>query len=172
MYSKRPFSSRGAAALRSASTSVAADATPAAMDDPFELHRFIDAQEADYARALAEVRAGKKRSHWMWYIFPQIAGLGSSPMSQRYAIGSLDEARAYLAHPLLGPRLMQFMDALLALEGRSAHDIFGSPDDMKLQSCATLFAEAAPPGNVFDKVLAKYFAGERDARTIGLLAPG
>src|SRR5690606_32469359 len=104
-------------------------------------------QERDYAQALAEIRSGRKRSHWMWYVFPQIAGLGMSPTSRHYAIKSLDEAKAYLAHPVLGPRLAECAEALMAVENRSAHQIFGSPDDMKLQSCATLFALTAPPGS-------------------------
>jgi uncharacterized protein (DUF1810 family) len=120
-----------------------------AADDPHDLARFVEAQAGDYATALAETRAGRKRSHWMWYIFPQIDGLGFSSMARRYAIKSLDEARAYLDHPVLGPRLVEITEAALAVEGRSAHEIFGSPDDMKLRSCATLFARAASEGSVF-----------------------
>src|SRR4051794_16808187 len=109
-------------------------------DDPHDLGRFVSAQADDYGQALAEVRAGRKRSHWMWYIFPQVEGLGSSPMSRRYSIRSLDEARAYLDHPVLGRRLIECAEAALGVEGRSASEIFGSPDDMKLRSSATLFA--------------------------------
>jgi uncharacterized protein (DUF1810 family) len=137
--------------------------------DPFDLNRFIDAQDADYAVALAEIRAGRKRSHWMWYVFPQITGLGFSPTSQHFAIKSLAEARAYLAHPILGPRLQQCAEALLALHGRSAHDIFGSPDDMKLRSSATLFAQASPPGSPFHKIIDQYFDGRPDERTLAAL---
>src|SRR5947208_7328407 len=109
--------------------------------DPFDLQRFVEAQAGDHDRALAEVKSGRKRSHWMWYIFPQIDGLGFSSMSKQYAIKSLAEAEAYLRHPVLGPRLVEIAGAALGVEGRSALDIFGSPDDMKLRSCATLFAQ-------------------------------
>lgn len=138
-------------------------------DDPHELGRFILAQEGDYERALAEIRAGRKRSHWMWYIFPQFDGLGFSSMSRRYAIKSLAEARAYLDHPVLGPRLVEIAEAALGVEGRSAQDIFGSPDDMKLRSCATLFAAVTPPDSVFARLLGKFFEGKADAKTVGLL---
>jgi uncharacterized protein (DUF1810 family) len=137
--------------------------------DPFGLERFVEAQEPAYARALAEIRAGDKRSHWMWFVFPQIAGLGSSSMAQRYAIGGLAEAQAYLGHPLLGPRLRECCEALLALSNRSAHDVFGSPDDWKLRSSMTLFARAAPPPSIFERVLDAYFAGQPDARTLEIL---
>jgi len=138
--------------------------------DPYDLERFVRAQAGDYERALGEIRAGRKRSHWMWYIFPQLEGLGASAMSRQYAIKSLTEARAYLAHPVLGPRLTSCVEALLALEGRSAVEIFGPADELKLRSCATLFAEAATPSSVFDRLLDKYFQGERDASTLRLLA--
>src|SRR2546421_416805 len=128
--------------------------------DPFSLERFVRAQEPVYADALAEIRAGAKRSHWMWFIFPQLAGLGRSDMARRYAIGRLDEARAYLAHPVLGRRLRDCFAALLSVEGRSAHEIFGSPDDMKLRSCATLF-DRVESGSLFEQALAKYYRGER-----------
>jgi uncharacterized protein (DUF1810 family) len=134
--------------------------------DPFDLDRFVQAQAGEYDRALAEVRAGGKRSHWMWYIFPQFAGLGFSSMSERYAIQSRAEAVAYLRHPVLGPRLVEICEAARAVEGRSALDIFGSPDDLKLKSCATLFAAVSPPGSVFERLLAKYFGGERDEKTL------
>ena len=137
--------------------------------DPHALQRFVQAQEGVYPRALAEIRAGDKRSHWMWFVFPQLDGLGSSAMARRYAIRSLEEARAYLRHPLLGPRLEECCAALLEVSGRSAHEIFGSPDDWKLRSCATLFASASPPGSVFERVLARYFAGRPDEKTLELL---
>jgi len=139
-------------------------------NDPYDLNRFVDAQADDYATALAEVRAGRKQSHWMWYVFPQFAGLGFSPTSKRFAIGTPAEARAYLAHPLLGPRLVRCCVAAMEVEGRSAGDIFGSPDDMKLRSSATLFASVSPAGSVFHQVLDKYFGGKPDPRTEQLLA--
>ena len=132
----------------------------------YDLDRFLRAQEGTYEVALAEVRRGRKRSHWMWFIFPQVAGLGFSAMSQRYAIADADEARAYLAHPVLGARLVECCEAALSIEGRSAHEIFGSPDDLKLCSSATLFASVSPPGSVFERVLERYFAGRRDERTV------
>jgi uncharacterized protein (DUF1810 family) len=137
--------------------------------DPYDLNRFVEAQAADYPDALAEIRSGRKRSHWMWYVFPQIAGLGSSPTSQHFAIRSRAEASAYLAHPVLGPRLVECVDALLAIEGREAREIFGSPDDIKLRSSATLFAEVSPAGSVFQRVIEKYFDGAPDERTLRLL---
>jgi uncharacterized protein (DUF1810 family) len=129
------------------------------------LERFVEAQEGVYSRALAELRAGKKQSHWMWFIFPQIAGLGHSAMAQRYAIPSLDEARAYLAHPLLGTRLRECCEAVLAVEGKTAHQIFGSPDDMKFRSSLTLFDFASPEG-IFRDLLEKYYNGEADELTL------
>jgi uncharacterized protein (DUF1810 family) len=135
----------------------------------YELNRFVDAQAADYPRALSELRAGEKRSHWMWYIFPQIAGLGHSPMSRRYSIKSAAEARAYLNHPVLGPRLRECFRAVTDIVGRSAREIFGSPDDLKLRSCATLF-DSVSTGDVFAQVIEKYFDGERDEETLRLLA--
>jgi uncharacterized protein (DUF1810 family) len=134
------------------------------------LERFVLAQEIDYAVALAEIRSGRKHSHWMWYIFPQIKGLGSSSMAQRYAIQDLQEARAYLNHGVLGPRLLEISEALLGIEGRTADEIFGFPDNMKLKSCATLFARVNSSGSVFEKLLAKYFNGERDAETVRRLS--
>ena len=139
------------------------------MDDPFDLARFVTAQADDYVAALAEVRAGRKRSHWMWYVFPQIDGLGFSSMSQRYAIKSAAEAAAYLAHPVLGPRLVEIGEAAVAVEGKSAHDIFGSPDDVKLKSSATLFAVVSPAGSVFHRLLVRFFDGVPDPRTLRLL---
>ena len=137
--------------------------------DPFNLDRFVQAQEDDYEQALAEIRSGRKRSHWMWYIFPQIDGLGFSSTSRRYAIKSVAEAEAYLSHPVLGPRLVGCAEAVLSVEGRSALEIFGSPDEMKLRSCATLFASVAPAGSVFDRLIDKYFQGRRDDKTLRLL---
>jgi uncharacterized protein (DUF1810 family) len=140
------------------------------MDDPFNLSRFVDAQQGVYERALAEIRAGRKRSHWMWYIFPQFDGLGMSPTSQLYAIKSVEEARAFLAHPVLGPRMIECAEAVLGVDGQSANEIFGSPDDLKLRSSATLFAGVSPSGSVFDRLLEKHFGGERDERTLRLMA--
>jgi len=141
-----------------------------AASDPYDLHRFVQAQEGVYARALAELHDGRKRSHWMWYVFPQIDGLGFSPMTKRYSIKSLAEAEAYLSHPVLGPRLLECFEAVLRVKGRSALEIMGSPDDMKLRSCATLFEQVAPAIAIFGQVIDKYFAGERDAATLRLLA--
>ena len=134
--------------------------------DPYNLMRFVEAQEDDFTQALAEIRRGRKTSHWMWYIFPQIEGLGFSATSRRYAIQGIEEARAYLEHPLLGPRLIECAQAVLGVEGRSAHDIFGSPDDLQLKSCATLFACVSVPGSAFHRLLETYFHGEQDARTL------
>jgi uncharacterized protein (DUF1810 family) len=138
-------------------------------DDPFDLNRFVEAQQGDFERALAEIRGGRKRSHWMWYIFPQIDGLAFSATSKHYAIKSSAEARAYLAHPVLGPRLLECAETAVGVEGRSATEVFGSPDDLKLRSCATLFASVSPPGSVFDRLLDKYYGGERDQKTLRLL---
>jgi uncharacterized protein (DUF1810 family) len=137
--------------------------------DPHDLERFVRAQTQHYEQALAEIRSGRKRSHWMWFIFPQCEGLGSSPMSSRYSIKSRAEAKAYLNHPLLGPRLVTSMNAVLEVEGRSASELFGSPDDMKLQSCATLFACLSTAGSVFHQLLRKYFGDRRDANTLRLM---
>ena len=139
-------------------------------DDPFDLGRFVRAQEEDYGQALAELRAGRKRSHWMWYVFPQFEGLGFSLMSRRYAIRTVAEAEAYLRHPVLGPRLMECAEAVLAIHGSSAEQILGHPDDMKLRSCMTLFARIAPTGSVFTQVLEAYFRGVPDPRTLELIA--
>lgn len=140
------------------------------MDDPYDLERFVRAQRGDYELAFSEIMNGRKRSHWMWYIFPQIEGLGSSVMSRRYAIKSRAEARAYLDHALLGPRLVACVEALLNLEGRSVEQIFGFPDDRKLRSCATLFATVSLSGSVFHRLLERYFQGERDVATLRRLA--
>ena len=156
-----------------------ADTDADAGADPYDLQRFLDAQAGIYPRALAEIRDGRKRSHWMWFIFPQLAGLGSSGTARRYAITSRDEARAYLAHPVLGPRLVESAEAALSVTNRSAHAIFGSPDDLKLRSCATLFASVAAeaeaeanavPASVFHRLLDRYYDGEPDPRTLDLLA--
>jgi uncharacterized protein (DUF1810 family) len=137
--------------------------------DPYDLTRFVQAQEREYGQAISEIRSGRKRSHWMWYIFPQFDGLGVSSTSIRYAIKSVAEAEAYLAHPVLGPRLLESAQAALDIEGRSAFEVFGTPDDMKLQSCATLFASVSPAGSVFQQLLDRYFGGEADDKTIRLL---
>jgi uncharacterized protein (DUF1810 family) len=137
--------------------------------DPFDLQRFVDAQETSYAQALDELRAGHKRSHWSWYILPQLRGLGASPMSQRYAIGGLDEARAYLAHGLLGARLRECVAALNAHPGQTAESILGGIDARKFHSCATLFAMVAEPGSPFHRALATFFAGRQDDATLALL---
>ena len=137
--------------------------------DPYDLRRFVDAQADAFECALAELQSGQKRTHWMWYIFPQLDGLGSSATATHYAITSIAEATAYLAHPLLGPRLLACAEALLRIEGRSATAIFGSPDDRKLRSCATLFALVSPPGSVFERLLDMYYHGERDTKTLQLL---
>ena len=137
------------------------------MGDPFDLQRFIEAQDAGgtYERALAELRGGRKVSHWMWFVFPQIAGLGRSPMAARYAISGLEEARAYVAHPVLGPRLRACAGALAEQRGRSAVEILGEVDALKLRSSMTLFARAAPGEALFADVLAQYFDGVPDPQT-------
>ena len=137
--------------------------------DPYDLNRFISAQEGVYDRALAELRGGLKRSHWMWYIFPQIDGLGHSPTTRHYSIKSLEEARQYLAHPILGARLVECAEAVLSVQERSASDIFGHPDDWKLQSSMTLFALVSGPRSVFERVLDKYYQGKRDSRTLQIV---
>ena len=141
------------------------------MSHPFALERFVVAQDygGTYEAAVAELRDGRKRSHWMWFVFPQIAGLGQSPISRRYAISSLDEARAYLAHPILGPRLTECARIVSGLPAGSAEGIFGAIDAMKLRSSMTLFALAAPENPVFEQVLARYFNGQPDPLTEGLL---
>jgi uncharacterized protein (DUF1810 family) len=133
---------------------------------PTDLARFVNAQEGVYEQALEELNAGNKRSHWMWFIFPQIAGLGRTATAQRYAIADLDEARAYLAHPVLGPRLAECARALLSVQGRSATQILGTPDDLKLRSSMTLFAHAAGDPAVFRAVLDRYYGGEDDPATL------
>ena len=142
---------------------------PRSADDPYDLTRFVRAQEGSYAQALAEIRSGRKRTHWMWYVFPQIDGLGFSSTAKYYAIKGIAEAKAYLDHPVLGPRLLECAEAALRVDGRSANEIFGSPDDLKLRSCATLFACASPRDSAFDRLLAKYYRGARDGKTLQLL---
>lgn len=139
-------------------------------DDPHNLQRFVDAQADTYDTALAELRDGRKRTHWMWFIFPQFAGLGTSEISQHYAIDSRAEAAAYLVHPLLGPRLTAAAEALLAATTTSAREILGTPDDLKLRSSATLFAAVSPNGSVFHRLLEKFFDGQPDATTVTLMA--
>jgi uncharacterized protein (DUF1810 family) len=138
-------------------------------DDPCDLGRFIAAQADMYPRALRELEEGRKRSHWMWFIFPQIAGLGSSETARIYAIGSTAEAEAYLQHPLLGPRIVECAEAVLQHTGRSAREIFGSPDDVKLRSSATLFATVRGAAPAFQQLLERFFGGEPDQRTLDLL---
>jgi len=134
-----------------------------------QLERFIAAQESTYQQVVNELSAGRKRSHWMWFIFPQLAGLGFSAMAQHYAIGSLAEARAYLAHPVLGARLRECSALVLAVQGATVHGIFGSPDNMKFHSSMTLFAQAAPDEALFRDCLDKYFGGVPDRATLDLL---
>ena len=141
------------------------------MQDPHRLQRFVDAQDEDgtYESALRELRDGRKRTHWMWFIFPQLAGLGQSPTSRRYAISSLEEARAYIEHPVLGPRLEECVRALLQRTGASARGIFGGIDAMKLRSSMTLFHRADPDNPLYSEVLDRYFGGESDEATDRLL---
>lgn len=138
--------------------------------DPFDLKRFLEAQRETYECALAELRAGRKETHWSWYIFPQVLGLGSSAMSTRYAISSLAEARAYLEHPVLGARLRECITALNAHSGLSAERILGEVDAQKLRSCLTLFGQADSKGPLFGEALTRYFAGREDAATLAILA--
>ena len=136
------------------------------MSDPYELKRFVDAQDGVYEQACAELRAGRKRSHWMWFVFPQIRGLGSSPTAVRFAISGMEESRAYLEHPVLGPRLRECTGIVVGVEGRSVEEIFGYPDDFKFHSSMTLFAKAAAEAGVFGEALEKYFGGEMDRGTL------
>ena len=135
----------------------------------YDLDRFVKAQEYDYDTALREIRGGRKRSHWMWYIFPQLQGLGYSSTSQYYGIRDLEEAKDYLEHPVLGPRLLEISEALLTLDTDDAGAVMGYPDNLKLHSCMTLFELAAPEQPVFARVLEKFYAGHRDRRTLELL---
>lgn len=139
------------------------------MEDTFKLTRFLDAQNQVYLKALGEIQQGQKQSHWMWFIFPQLKGLGTSDAANYYGIRNLAEAKAYLQHPVLGKHLRQITTALLALEGKTAFEVFGSPDDMKLRSCMTLFSLALDTEDIFQQVLDRYFGGEPDNKTISLL---
>jgi uncharacterized protein (DUF1810 family) len=137
--------------------------------DPHHLNRFVEAQTEVYSRVVAELAAGRKQSHWMWFVFPQVAGLGFSAMAQRYAIASRTEAEAYLAHPILGHRLLECTRLVLAVTGRTIHDILGAPDDMKFHSSMTLFG-AVSSDPVFDQAIRQYYAGARDQATLDTLA--
>ena len=139
------------------------------MSDKFDLHRFIEAQDPVYAQVRAELAAGRKRTHWMWFIFPQIAGLGQSVMARTFAIASIEEGRAYFDHPILGARLQECTQLVLNHVGRSAHDIFGSPDDMKLRSCMTLFQRVAPQASIFHQTLDTFYDGRADDNTLAKL---
>jgi uncharacterized protein (DUF1810 family) len=139
-------------------------------DNDTDLDRFVTAQAAVYPQALAELAAGRKTSHWMWFVLPQLRGLGQSAMAHRYGLASLDEARAYGRHPVLGARLRECCEALLAVQGRTAREIMGSPDDRKLCSCLTLFEVADPGERIFAELLEKYFGGQRDVRTLTMVA--
>ncbi|MEA5151959.1 MAG: DUF1810 domain-containing protein [Oscillospiraceae bacterium] len=136
---------------------------------PEGLERFVSAQARDYAAALGEIRSGRKRSHWIWYIFPQICGLGMSPTSEYYGLKDIEEAKDYLGHPLLGARLIEISKALLALDTDDPGKVMGYPDDLKLRSCMTLFEAAAPAETVFSAVLDKFYGGGRDALTLRIL---
>jgi len=151
----------------------------AALEDRYDLERFVEAQAGVYEQACAELRAGRKRSHWMWFVFPQIRGLGSSPTAVRYAISGREEARAYLEHAVLGPRLQECVGTVVGMEGKTVEEIFGYPDDLKFHSSVTLFAEAAalfaevegPWERVFHEALEKYFGGKKDKGTLERLEP-
>jgi uncharacterized protein (DUF1810 family) len=140
------------------------------MDDPFQLQRFVEAQDPVYERVTRELRAGRKSTHWMWYVFPQLRGLGWSRTAHVYGIDSIAEARAYLSHPVLGPRLAHCVHLVLDVEGRTAEQIFGFPDCVKFRSCLTLFAAAAQDAHVFTDALARYYGGEQDPPTLERLA--
>ena len=137
-----------------------------------DLDRFVIAQAPVIGAVLDELRAGRKQTHWMWFVFPQLTALGRSPTAKRYGLADVGEARNYMAHPLLGPRLLICTRLVNAAAGKSAHEIFGSPDDLKLRSCATLFAHVSPPGSVFERIIDKYYSGERDEKTIQLIRAG
>lgn len=137
--------------------------------DKYELSRFVASQELHYSVALQELIQGKKESHWMWFIFPQIAGIGYSQIARHYAISSTSEASAYLMNPVLGQRLLECCEAVLAIESKTALEIFGSPDDMKLHACATLFSYVVPAGSIFHQIIDKYFAGKKHMKTISCL---
>jgi uncharacterized protein (DUF1810 family) len=136
------------------------------MDDPYDLQRFVDAQNSVYDRVSSELREGRKRSHWIWFIFPQIRGLGSSPMARKFAVSSLAEATAYLAHPILGPRLAECTELVNLVEGRPIEQIFDYPDDLKFRSSMTLFAHATSDNQLFLDAVRKYFEGEFDPATL------
>jgi uncharacterized protein (DUF1810 family) len=138
--------------------------------DHYDLNRFTSAQVGVSDKALTEIRRGRKETHWMWFVFPQLVGLGSSAMATRYGISSIEEAKAYLDHPILGPRLIECTQAVVDLDNLSAREIFGTPDDIKLRSCATLFAQVSPAGSVFHQTLDKYYMSEPDPKTMSLLA--
>ena len=135
-------------------------------DDPYDLDRFVRAQDTVYEQALSEITSGRKHTHWMWYIFPQLEGLGSTWNSVHYSIGGIAEAEAYLAHPVLGPRLVNCAEAALLHEGLPASAIFGHPDDLKLRSSATLFASVSPAGSVFHRIIDTFFRGQPDETTL------
>jgi len=139
------------------------------VNDPFDLERFVEAQAQVYERVRSELRAGRKRSHWMWFVFPQIEGLGSSAMARRFAIASREEAGAFLAHPILGPRLIECTRLVNLVEGSTIAQIFGSPDDMKFRSSMTLFSQIAPENRVFTEALERYFRGQPDPLTLDRL---
>ncbi len=147
---------------------MSADYSPADTD-PFNLERFVKAQAQVFQQVTSELKAGRKMSHWMWFVFPQIRGLGQSPTSIKYAIAGLDEARVYLAHPVLGPRLRECTRLVLLLENRSAVEIFGRPDDMKFRSCMTLFAQVSRDEDIFARALERYFRGVPDRMTLDRL---
>lgn len=140
------------------------------MHTDLDLERFVEAQNPVYGRVMEELQAGRKRSHWMWYVFPQLDGTGHSAMAERYALAGIDEARAYLAHPLLGPRTEACVTALLQHGDKSAREILGSPDHLKLRSCLTLFARAAPDNPLFQFALVQFYDGEPDALTLAMLS--
>jgi uncharacterized protein (DUF1810 family) len=142
------------------------------VEDPFDLARFVAAQASVYPTVVAELRAGRKRSHWMWFVFPQLRGLGSSPTSQHFGLASLDEATAYAVHPLLGARLRECVELVLSVEGHRAEEIFGFPDDLKLRSSMTLFSVAVPTEPRFATVLERFYGGQPDPRTLELLRIG
>jgi uncharacterized protein (DUF1810 family) len=139
--------------------------------DPYHLHRFVEAQDPVYTQVLDELRRGSKTGHWMWFIFPQVAGLGNSEMSRRFAISSPGEAEAYLQHPVLGQRLEECAGTVLKVPGKTAREILGSPDDLKFRSCMTLFARAGAKNSVFEDNLTRYFGGKPDSLTIKFLRP-
>jgi uncharacterized protein (DUF1810 family) len=141
-----------------------------AVKDAYDLQRFLEAQAGVYVHACAELRAGRKKSHWMWFVFPQIRGLGSSPMAVRYAISGIEEARAYLGHVVLGPRLRECARIVEGVQGRTVGEIFGYPDDLKFHSCMTLFAQVEEGGGVFLEAIERYFGGELDRGTVGILS--